>query len=277
MNKYVDDNAQEESLNFENATRITVLGDPVRVKRATASQNVFRHITRRAEEKGMKVNTKKTNLLCISDSLNYKTCTYLEDRDGVRIDSGDKLKLLGWHFSSRPTVDAYLDVLKRRFRERYWVLRHLKHNGFTNDELLKVYTAIVRPVADYMSEIYHSMMTDGQDEAVERLQSHALRCIYGPRISARRMRKMAGLQTLRERRIERCDAFAAKCIQSTRFEEWFPKVPDTGRRTRRGGGEYVEEYARCNRLYNSPLFYMRRRLNGGQGRTYGERNKEYRQ
>ena len=37
-----------------------------------------------------------------------------------------------------------------------------------------------------------------------------------------------------------------------------------------------EEFARCNRIRDSPIFYMRRRLNGKDGKKYGERNREYR-
>ena len=69
VNKYVDDNLQEEALN---ARKIVVLGYSVRVKQAIQFQNVLLE----AEEKGMKVNTKKTNLICISDSLNCSTCAY---------------------------------------------------------------------------------------------------------------------------------------------------------------------------------------------------------
>ena len=104
---------------------------------------------------------------------------------------------------SRPTVAAHLETVRRRFRERYWTLRHLKHNGFTQEDLIKVYTAVIRPVAEYMLEVFHSMMTDSQDEAFERLQSHALKCVFGPGISGRRMREMANVPTLREKRIER--------------------------------------------------------------------------
>ena len=153
----------------------------------------------------MKVNTLKTGMLCVSDSLNFRTRAFILDAEGNKIESEDGLKALGWHFSQKPTADAQIEVLKKRFRERYWVLRHLKHNGFTTDHLIKVYTAMLRPVADYMSEVYHSMITDAQDESIERLQTHVLRCIYGSKISGRRMREMAGLSTLRSRRIEHCD------------------------------------------------------------------------
>ena len=275
VDKYVDDNLQEEKISMENATRLLTSNVETRLKHAVATQNVFRHIVRAAESRGMRVNAAKTNMLCVSDALNFRAQCFIEDREGTRITSAKKMKLLGWHFSDKPTPAAYIEVLKRRFRERYWTLRHLKHNGFTEGDLVRVYTSIIRPVADYMMEIYHSMATDRQDEEIERLQTHALRCIYGPGLSGRKLREKADLTTLRERRIEACDRFALKCSRSDRFEHWFPKRE--GRRSARRGEEFVEEYARCDRLFNSPLFYMRRRLNGKEGKNYGLRNKEYRE
>ena len=273
VNKYVDDNLQVDQLNFENVVCVNGIKD----KHAIMTQNVFRHVVRSAEMKGMKVNANKTNMICVSDGLHSVNGAHFYDRDGVKVESSDKLKVLGWHFSNRPSVATHLETIKRRFRERYWILRHLRHNGFSADDLLKVYKTIIRPVAEYMLEVFHPMMTDGQDEGLERLQSHALKCIYGGGLSGRRMRDMAGLLTLRERRIEQCDKFAAKCAGSERFEHWFPLKE--GRRSARNGGKekYKEEFARCKRLYNSPLFYMRRRLNGKEGREYGMRNKEFRE
>ena len=270
VNKYVDDNLQEETINFENAE---LVGNQ-KYKHAVATQNVFRHIVRNAERKGMKVNAGKTNMISISDSLNTKNDAYIFDRDGAKISSTNSLKVLGWHFSDKPTVSAHLQVLKRRFRERYWTLRHLKHNGFSESDLVKVYTAVIRPVAEYMLEVFHSMLTDAQEEELERLQTHALKCVYGPGLSGRRMRELAGIPTLRERRIIQCDKFARKCAVSPRFDHWFPER-ETGRKTR-SSEKYKETYARCKRLYNSPVFYMRRRLNGKDGKTYGERNKQFR-
>ena len=87
------------------------------------------------------------------------------------------------------------------------------------------------------------------------------------------MRDLAGVTTLRERRVQACDKFAKKCLSSTRFSGWFPyKQSLRGRR----GEVFQEEFARCDRLRNSPLFYMRRRMNGKEGKKYGERNRIYR-
>ena len=130
------------------------------------------------------------------------------------------------------------------------------------------------PIADYCAAVYHPLLNDEQDQIIERLQAQALKCIYGPYLSYAQMRLLADVTTLRERRIEICDKFAKKCLASDRFSEWFPKK--TSRRSARGGETYVEEFARCDRLKNTPIFYMRRRLNGKSGKYYGERDRQYR-
>ena len=116
------------------------------------------------------------------------------------------------------------------------------------------------------------MLTDEQDQIIERLQAQALKNIYGYGVPYARMRELAEVTTHRARRIAMADKFAMKAAVNPRFMRWFP--PRVGRR---GGGEVYHEYtARTNRLHNSPLFYFRRRLNGKEGKRYGERNRKYR-
>ena len=80
VDKYVDDNLQEERVNMENAPRSISHQTEVRLKHAVATQNVFRHVIQAAENKGMKVNASKTNMICISDSLTFKASCYIQDR-----------------------------------------------------------------------------------------------------------------------------------------------------------------------------------------------------
>ena len=224
---------------------------------------------------GMVVNTLKTQLLLISNSLSHDPQAYIEDAQGNELTSGNTMKILGFHFSDRPTVSAHVEAMRQRFRQRYWILIHLRNFGFNRDELVRVYKSIVRPIADYCSVIYHSLLTDEQDEELDRCQAHALRCIYGMGLSYSEMRRLSGVETLRERRIAQCDKFANQCVKTVRFSAWFPKWE--GRRSGRSSEVYREEYARTDRLKNSPLFYMRRRLNGKAGKEYGERNRERRE
>ena len=127
----------------------------------------------------------------------------------------------------------------------------------------------MRPIADFCCEVYHSLLTDEQDELLDSCQAHALRCIYGKGISYQKMREMAQVTTLRQRRIELCDSFSRKCLGNPRFAGWFPLRASV--RASRNPEKFLEEPARCDRLKNSPVFFMRRRLNGKEGKVYGKR------
>ena len=54
--------------------------------------------------------------------------------------------------------------------------------------------------------------------------------------------------------------FAKKTVKNPRFGHWFPAAQNTGHNTRTNK-TYLEERARTERYYNSPVFYMRQCLN----------------
>ena len=256
--KYVDDNVIHEKLCMDG---LVIDENGEERARATRSQNLFRQITRIAEMLGMRVNTDKTMVLCISDSRTYKAKAFIEDAEGVEIDSVEKLKVLGLHFSSRPDMADQVEAICRKFRSRVWTLRHLHHRGFSQADLLKVYKSTILPCHDYCSNVFHSSLTLSQTITLERLQAKALKAIYGYDPSYKELMEKAGLTTLRARRESRELSFARKCAASVRFAGWFPTrmvVRDT-----REGLTYEEKFARTHRCYNSPIFSMRRRLNAG--------------
>ena len=68
---------------------------------------------------------------------------------------------------------------------------------------------------------------------------------------------------------------ARKCLENDRFKKWFPRKDN---RRGRQGDEFKEFLPwPIDRLKNSPLFYMRRRLNGKAGKEYGEINRKYKE
>ena len=161
-------------------------------------------------------------------------------------------------------------------RQRYWTLLNLKHSGFSQGELVRVYTTVIRPVADYACVVYHSSLTGEQDELLEQCQNHALLCCLGPGMSAREMREAAGISTLRQRREELCDKFALKCLSNPSMSHLFPlKSTRSSARAVVSTEKYKEFRARCDRLWNSPLYYLRRRLNEKIGKKYCNRNEPY--
>ena len=253
-------------------------GRPGKDKHDLPSQNLFRKVVSKAESRGMVVNRGKTKILCISDSQTYKAGAHIMDSEGNKLTSGGHLKVLGFHLDSRPSVHAHFQALKLWMRDTVWILRHLKIAGFVEQELAVVYRTVIRLILDYCAVVYHPMMTDEQDQMVKRMHAQALKCIYGYRDRYRDryavMREKAGVTTHRARRIEMCDKFAQKAAHSPRFESWFPRRVG---RSGRHGEEYQELQARTDRLFNSPLYYFRRRMNGKPGKTYGQRNRRYRE
>ena len=152
--RYIDDGFSLTRINFENSFGMRVNGVFHRVKHAVQSQNIFRHLVRRAEEIGMVVNSSKTAMICVSDSMAYEADAFILDDEMNRIGCQKTMKALGMHFSARPDMWAQVQAIQKKFRSRYWMLRNLKNSGFTSEELILVYTTMIRPVADYGAVVY---------------------------------------------------------------------------------------------------------------------------
>ena len=99
-----------------------------------------------------------------------------------------------------------------------------------------------------------------RSDKIERLQKIALKIIYGFSLTYEELLAKSGLHSLQYRRKEAFKKFAASLASSDRYgNEWFP-LKNTARSLRKEK-KYEEFYARTDRLYNSPLYKMRRILN----------------
>ena len=93
---------------------------------------------------------------------------------------------------------------------------------------------------------------------IERLQAQSLKIIHGFDKSYSEVLELSGNETLEARRSKALSSFANKSLNG-QFSHWFPLNEGAGRT--RESLKYKEEYARCDRLRNSPIFAMRRLLN----------------
>ena len=255
--KYVDDNIIIEKLNFDS---VRTDGFFFRLKHAIRTQNIFRRIIHQAESVGMKVHPGKTLAMCISELKSYNPGAFFFGEDGSKVETGQSMKILGVTFSSDPDMRAHVESIRKSFRSRKWILHHLGHRGFNVSDLLAVYKSTILPIQDYCSCVFNSSLTLSQASALERLQAQALKAIYGYQHSYRALLEMSGLKTLQARRDYRCEKFANKCVNDQEFKKWFPLNPIE--RLTRNPLMYQELRARTKRLQNSPVFHMRRMLNG---------------
>ena len=197
MLKYVDDNVINEKVNFD-----TVPTDAnfVQLKRAIRTENLVKQVIHQAVSRGIKVHSGKTQSLLISELKGYVPKAFFKDDEGNTIQSGNKMKILGFEFSSDPDKSAQDKAIMRKVRGWLWVLYHLKHRGFGEEDLLRVYMSSIIPLHDYCSCMFDSSLTVTQSNALERLQAQALKSIYGYEFSYSSLLERTGLMTLKARR-----------------------------------------------------------------------------
>ena len=180
VKKFVDDISGAEKIHANNiyASKVSD-GLETRYLHAVQSQRLFDQVALGAAEKGMKLNEKKTTLLCINAARTYKPISYINLGGGDVVLSGKSMKLLGFHFDCSPSAGAHVKSVLKKVRYRTWMIYHLKRLGMTPPGLINVYCSLIRPCFDYASVVYNSMLTKTQSEALERQQRKVLKIIYG--------------------------------------------------------------------------------------------------
>ena len=126
---YVDDLNSIEKVTQENAvSHITGRKRMLKVH-AERTELLFEEIFHKAEEIKMKVNQQKTQLLCISAAIHDEVVSYIRPMvNGNQIESmsTDRLKIVGFNFSSSPDVSFHVAELCVKFKCKLWSLRELK-------------------------------------------------------------------------------------------------------------------------------------------------------
>ena len=114
---------------------------------------------------------------------------------------------------------------------------------------------------DFASVTYHSMLTTDQEERLENLQERVIKIIYGYNVSYNEILSIKLIPSLKERRGKMFAKFALKSTTNTKVSTcWLPEKVHTEHNTRHAL-KYEEKHSRTQRLYNSPLYLMRRTLN----------------
>ena len=207
----------------------------------------------------MRVNHKKTQLLCVSANASGNTSSYIK-YNGEKILSGSELKILGFVFGQKPTVRPHVDYMLAKARKKLWALRHLKRAGLSESDLLSNYYSLVRSTLEYAAPTFHPMLSAGMSDELEYIQKRACKLIFGWDASYNDLVSNGKIETLKSRRNKLTLNFAKKCEKNPRFKPWFAEK-DYSNLNLREERRFEELFARTERLKNSPLFYMRRALN----------------
>lgn len=159
------------------------------IKRAHPLQAkaVLHHITKKAIEKGMIVNGKKTSLLRITAASSYEAHASIRDAQGNLVNSTGSAKYLGVTIDSNCSMTSHVENVRKKIRARSWTLSTLRRNGFTDEELVKVYCSHIRPIAEYAAQAWGPMINQDQADSIEKQQNQALKNIFGLGLSIEKM------------------------------------------------------------------------------------------
>ena len=260
---YIDDMNSIEKVSLSNAVSEITTSKRRLLVHSPQTQGFFENISGVASEIGMRVNQKKMQILCISAS-NDIVQSYIRPTTGnttTETTSTDELKILGFWFGRKPNVALHVDKLCEGFRKHLWSLRHLRRYGMKSDDLANIYQTTLRPIIEFANVVYGPLLTTEQSGQIEGLQLRVLKIVYGTTVSYEAAMEFSRMDRLSDRRATRITKFAQKSYNNNVWKQrWFPPAP-TSDYNIRNPKKLLEEKSTTNRLYNSPLFTMRRILN----------------
>ena len=257
---YVDDTTLVDVVPMQGATRHISTATTVENFSDLRLEGTFEELERRATEIGMAINKKKTQLLVVSPPNGCNTVATMKMGDH-EVSSQKELKLVGFTFCDKPGASAHVAQIKEKFRVRVWMLYHLRRSGFRRRQLYRLYCCYLRTIIEYCSVVYHSILSCGQREDLERIHRQAIRICYGHDIVVGAVMAEEHIETLEARRVRRCDTFIKKsAVNPTFASRRFRARPETSHSLRRRRTIF-ETRAGTNRWFNSPLSFLRRRAN----------------
>ena len=259
--KFIDDGIHLAKINMRLERLLYEHGKPIKCVHDSASQAMFNHIVKEASTRGMLVNAKKTALMVFSAATSFEARAILEDDQGNKIHSTDSLKMLGYTYDKEAGPSLHVKIIAQKMRSRSWALAKLKRAEFTNEELIKTYKVYMRPLVEYLSVLWHPMLSAEQSATLEQQQTQALRHIYGYGPSAAKMRSWAGIDLLSKRRETACVKFAKKTVRNPRFQWFKERAPSVYERRNMRYNKYEEKLCRTDRHKHSPIQYLTRLLN----------------
>ena len=139
------------------------------------------------------------------------------------------------------------------------LLRKMFKFGASQREMKQIYFAFVRSHLEKSATLWHSSLTQKNQNDLERLQKTAVRLITGnSNINYKKGLLKLDIDYLPTRRKKLCLDFATKCTKHPKLNHMFPKLPKTKCRK---SNKFFVQFARTERLRQSAIIYMQNLLN----------------
>ena len=223
------------------------------------SQDYLDKIKIWTEKNEMMLNTKKTNYMVFNFSKKYQFNTRLK-LDDQNLEQLNETKLLGLIIRDDLSWKSNTSELTRKAYSRMIILKKLVQFDVPIEDLFHIYILYIRSVIEQSAVVWHSSITKGERNDLERTQKVALRIMLGSNYSSYNdALNFTGLETLADRRQKLCFNFAKKCVKNNATAWMFPEkyqLVDT-----RHPEKFLVTKAKTDRLRKSAIPYMQKLLN----------------
>ena len=223
-------------------------------------QSYINDLNEWTENNLMKMNAKKTKIQIFNFSKKYQFTTDIQLQN-ESLEIVDMKRILGVYLTSNLKWDKQVDVLIKSANIRMKWLHAAKK--FTDDRkiLKQLYTIYIRSILENAATVWHSGLTQGNIEDLERLQKSSLKVICGKNYATyEQALKDMNMESLNDRRTKLCVNFIKKSIKLENFKELFPENKNINMNIRNHERYYVKKY-KTERCKKSSVPYFQSLLN----------------
>ena len=174
----------------------------------------------------------------------------------------DSTKLLGTIITNDLKWYQNTAHIVKKADSRIELLRRVAGFGTSEEDLKNIYFLFVRSQLEQSAVVWHSFLTEDNKNDLERVQKSALKIILGNRYkSYQQALSELDIETLDNRRENRCIRFARKCVKNEKTARMFPLKEKTHAMQTRKTEKYEVIKANTDRLKDFALIYMQNLLN----------------
>jgi hypothetical protein len=191
-------------------------------RQANILQDELDKIKNYSDQRKMKLNPIKTKAMIFNPLRNHDVLPLLTAEQGEHLEVVEEHKILGQIVrSDLQTISNTANICKNAYK-RMWVLRRLKALGCPTAELVDVLKQQIVSVCEVASPYWGPMISKAESNSIERCLKTGLHIIFQSEYkSFEHALTLAGMKSLKARRLIQITKFSKQAIKSTRFNSWF--------------------------------------------------------
>ena len=224
-------------------------------------QKNIKNIAEWTKNKLMKLNKKKSCgiIFNFTDNFQFTSRITIEEQPLQLV---SETKLLGLILRNDMKWSSNTDYLVKRANARMELLRRLAHFSAPVKDMIQIYITYIRSILEQSCVIWHSSLTEEDNQKLERVQKNACRNILKEKYeSYENALDVLCIDSLFKRREKLILAYGRKCLTLDQTKEFFPLNDNMDTLKLRNRNKYRVTEGNTERFRNSTIPYIQRILN----------------